>query len=316
VLVAEDDSATREAIATLLRAHGYEVVAVEDGQQAVERAGGGGFDIVLLDVVMPRMSGLEACRMLKARPNDAFVPIMLITGRTDAQSRIDGLKLGADDYVGKPYDDYELVARVDAMLRIKRMHDGVLDSRKRLQALSVHDELTGAYNYRYMHTRLAEEFKRAERNHDPVACLLADVDQLQAVNEQSGRTAGDAVLRGLADCIRRAVREPDIVARSGGDEFLVLLPSTHFTGAIAVAERVWRETQGRGWLVDRPSRASVRCTISLGIALYPSRDVRTKDALLRAADTALSQAKCGGGNRICAYQHQGYIYTPPPPSGE
>ena len=308
IVVADDDRVGREVLVTMLRAHGYTVEAVEDGQQALERAGKGGVDLLLLDVVMPKLTGLEACRLLKSVQRDSFLPVILLTVRSDAASRVEGLKIGADDYVCKPFDEAELLARVEAMLRIKRMHDQVTQAKAKLEQLSLRDELTGLYNYRYLHIRLNEEFKRAERYHEPLACILLDVDRLRDLNERGGRSFGDQVLCGIADAVRRNVREVDVVARFGGDEFLLVLPSTHFAGSATVAERIWRETRDRS--VFAQSGRSVEVKVSMGVALFPSRDVRTKDALLRAADTALREAKHDGGDRVCIFQQHGYIYTP------
>jgi two-component system, cell cycle response regulator len=308
IVVADDDRITREMLAGILRLHGFNVETVVDGQAAVERVGRGGVDLVLLDILMPRLSGLEACRLLKGMTSDNFLPVVLVTVKTDTASRVEGLRIGADDYVCKPFEERELIARVEAMLRIKKLHDHVAKARAKLEQLSVHDDLTGLYNYRYLHTRLSEEFKRAERYHDPLASIVVDIDRLQAINDGGGRPLGDQIIRAVADVVRRSVREVDVVARFGGDEFLVVLPSTHFAGSVTVAERIWREVGEKPFISEATRSAKV--TLSIGVALYPSRDVRTKDALLRAADTALHQAKRDGGNRICVFQQQGYLYTP------
>jgi len=308
LLVADDDRLTRELLASILRAHGYLVETCEDGQEAVERVSRGGIDLALLDIMMPRLSGLEACRLLKGMTNESFLPVVLVTVKTDSASRVEGLKIGADDYVCKPFEEKELVARVEAMLRIKRLHDHVASARQKLEKMSVHDDLTGLYNYRYLHTRLTEEFKRAERYHDPLACAFIDIDQLKSHNDAGTHLLGDHIIRAVADVTRKSVRDVDVVARYGGEEFLVVLPSTHFGGAVTVAERIWREVSDRRFSMDGLHFHSI--TLSIGIGLYPSRDVRTKDALVRAADGALQQAKRDGGNRICVYQQQGYIYTP------
>lgn len=308
ILIAEDDRLTRELLAGMLVGRGYQVEAVEDGQSAVERAGKGGIDLVLLDILMPRLNGLEACRLLKSLTGEVFLPVVLVTVKTDSASRVEGLRIGADDYVCKPFDEEELVARVEALLRVKRLHDHVARARAKLERLSVHDDLTGLYNYRYLHNRLGEEFKRAERYHEPLACILVDVDRLAGLNEAHGREFGDHVLMATAEIIRHSVRDVDVVARFGGDEFLVVLPSTHFAGSVTVAERIWRESCGASLLA--PGGGILRATLSVGVALFPSRDVRSKDALLRGADAALHQAKLDGGNRVCVFQQQGYMYTP------
>ena len=315
VLVADDDRLTRELLANILRSHGYVVETCEDGQEAVERVSRGGISLALLDIMMPRLSGLEACRLLKGMTNETFLPVVLVTIKTDSASRVEGLKIGADDYVCKPFEEKELVARVEAMLRIKRLHDHVAQARQKLEQMSVHDELTGLYNYRYLHTRLSEEFKRAERYHDPLACAFVDIDQLKAHNDSGTRQLGDHIIRSVAELMRACVRDVDVIARYGGEEFLIVLPSTHFGGAVTVAERIWRDVTEKRFSIDAQKFHNI--TVSIGVGLYPSRDVRTKDALLRAADGALQQAKRDGGNRICVFQQQGYIYTPalgPPPT--
>jgi diguanylate cyclase (GGDEF)-like protein len=313
LLVADDDRLTRELLANILRSHGYTVETCEDGQEAVERVSRGGVELALLDIVMPRLSGLEACRLLKGMTTESFLPVVLVTVKTDSASRVEGLKIGADDYVCKPFEEKELLARIEAMLRIKRLHDHVASARLKLERLSVHDELTGLYNYRYLHTRLTEEFKRAERYHDPLACAFIDIDQLKAYNDIGTHQLGDHVIKSVADAAKGCVRDVDVIARYGGEEFLVVLPSTHFSGAVTVAERIWREVGQKKLSTDGVTFHSV--TVSIGVGLYPSRDVRTKDALVRAADGALQQAKRDGGNRICVFQQQGYVYTPTIGSG-
>jgi len=307
--VADDDRVMREHICRVLRENGYRAEPACDGQEAVDLVARGGVDLVLLDVVMPRLTGIDACRIIKAMSAEAFVPVVLVTVKNDTASRVEGLKIGADEYVVKPFENRELLARLESMMRIKRVHDHLVAVRQKLERLSVYDELTGAYNYRYLHTRLTEEFKRAERYHEPLACCVVDVDHLQRLNEAGGEQLGDAVIKGVADIIRKCVREVDVVARYGGEEFLLILPSTHLAGSIAVAERIRRDVRARSFASERDG-TPLRVAVTIGVALFPSPDVKTKSALLRAADTALSWAKREGGDRICVYQQQGTIYSP------
>jgi len=307
VLIADDDAVSREYVAGLLREHGMRVETVDEGQKAVAKARDQDLDLVLLDIIMPGLDGLDCCRLIKSVRQDSFLPVILLTARNDTESRVSGLRIGADDYVCKPFDERELLARVSNMLRIKRMHDQISEARSRLAQLAIRDELTGVFNYRYLHERMNEEFKRAERYREPLACIMVDIDHFKRVNDRFGHDAGDSVLREVAHRLRKAVREIDVVTRYGGEEFLLVLPSTNFAGALAVADRVWRSIGSEPFAM---SKHQERVTGSLGVAVFPSRDIKSKDELLKAADRALYQAKQEGRDRICVYQHQGYIYRP------
>ncbi len=308
IVVAEDDHITREYVGGLLRGHGYRVELHESASGAVQRAAQGDASLMLLDVLMPGMTGLEACRLIKAMDAETFLPVVLVTGRSDADSRVEGLRIGADDYVCKPFDERELLARLSGLLRIKKMHDEIRAAKERLEALAITDELTGLYNFRYLHTRLHEEFKRAERHRDPLGCAMIDVDRFKEVNDTHGHDVGDMVLKTVAARVTEAVREIDVVTRYGGDELLLVLPSTHFSGAVTVAERIWSSIRAEPMPIGEGRTLDL--TVSIGVALYPSRDVSSKKELLRAADQALYQAKGDGRDRICVFQHQGYIYRP------
>jgi two-component system cell cycle response regulator len=318
VLVAEDDRIMRQTVTKTLIDHGLRVEAVEDGQQALDRVRKGGISLVILDIIMPKLSGIECCRIIKSVTEERILPVLLLTSKNDMESRIEGLRIGADDYVGKPFDDRELLARVDNLLRVKKAHDEMLESKKRLEQLAIQDELTGVYNYRYMHTRLSEEFKRAQRYRYPLACAMIDIDHFKQFNDEFGHDVGDAVLREVAVRIGQAVREVDVVARYGGEEFLLVLPNTHFAGALTVADRVWRSVGGKPVIMADKKH---KVTVSVGVSLFPSRDIKSKDQLLKSADEALYRAKNEGRDRICVFQQQGYLYRPtippstPPPSG-
>lgn len=313
ILVADDDRLTRSTVSALLRSAGYRVEEALDGQEAVDRVARGGVSLVLLDNMMPRMTGLEACRLVKAIDPEAFLPVVLLTVRADVDSRIEGLRLGADDYVGKPYDERELLARVGSMLRIKTQSDAVREAHRTLEQLATHDELTGLYNFRHLSTRLAEEWKRAERFHEPLATVMVGLDGFRAFNGAHGDAMGDVMLRQVAARVRRAVRDIDVVARYGGDEFLVLLPNTHLAGAVTVADRISREV--RTATPSPPDGGEpTELTASLGVAAFPSRDVRTRDGLLKCAAEALAEAKRCGRDRVFVAAHHGYVYGPGPQS--
>jgi diguanylate cyclase (GGDEF)-like protein len=309
VLVADDDVATRNLIASTLRESGYEVETAADGVEAVERIARGGLDVVLLDAVMPRQSGVDACRTIKGvRRGDDFVPVALMFAKTDPKSRIEAVKIGADGYVCKPFEKTELLMCVASALKVKRAHDRTCEARAKLDRLRTFDELTGSRSFAYLHERLSQEFERAEKHAEPLACCVLDVDRLKVHNERGGRSFGDTVLRGVAEVIQGSVRDSDVLARYGGDEFFVMLPATHFAGSLVVATRIWRDVAAKAFTLADGSEA--RVTVSVGVALFPSRDVRTKDALLGALEAAVFEAKRRGGNRLCVFQQEGFIYTP------
>jgi two-component system, cell cycle response regulator len=309
VLVADDDAVTRNLVANVLRSSGYEVVTASDGQEAVARIARGGIDVALLDAVMPRMSGVDACRTIKGIQGEEVVPVALVFAKTDTRSRIACLEIGADGYVCKPLEETELLLCVSSALRLKRAHERLRAARQRLESVRGEDELTGARSFSYLHERLEREFERAERHAEPLACCLVDVDRLKLTNERGGRTLGDTVLRGVVEVVRGSLRDSDVVARYGGDELFVMLPATHFAGSLVVATRIWRDVAARtfGGTASLPATS---VTVSLGVALFPSRDVRTRAALLGALESALREAKRRGGNRLCVFQQEGFLYSP------
>jgi two-component system cell cycle response regulator len=257
-------------------------------------------------VMMPKMNGLEVCRIVKSS-SDTFIPIILLTVKGDVDSKVTGLKLGADDYLAKPFNPLELQARVASMLRIKTLQDKINTKRQELEALAVTDELTGLLNHRAMQQRLRDEFIRAQRYNEPLSVIMVDVDNFKKINDTFGHLYGDRVLEKLAQLLKKAVREIDIVARYGGDEFLIILPQTHFSGSLAVADRIWRAA-GAETLATK--KEALPLTVSVGVSFFPNKNVTSVEELVNFADQALYQAKREGRNRICLHQHLSYMYRP------
>jgi two-component system cell cycle response regulator len=307
ILVVDDDPNNLRLVAETLDGLGYALETATDGVQAIERVRESAPDLLILDVMMPKMNGLEVCRIVKSLSADAFIPIILVTVKGDVDSKVTGLKLGADDYLAKPYNPLELRARVASMLRIKALQDKINSKRRELEALSMTDDLTGLFNHRAMQQRLKDEFMRAQRYNDPLSLLMIDVDHFKKVNDRFGHLFGDYVLSELAQVLTRCVREIDLLARYGGEEFLVILPQTHFSGSLAVAERIWR-TVAKHEFNDNNVQQPI--TVSVGISFYPNKNIATVEQLVAFADQALYQAKREGRNRICLHQHMNYLYRP------
>ena len=316
ILVVEDSRSQLDRVADVLRREQYEVITAGDGREAVKKAAAESPDLVLLDLVLPDMDGLEVLRILKATRGDHFLPVILVSAKSDLDSRVTGLRIGADDFLAKPFADAEVLARTGAMLRIKTLQDQLRDAKKEMEQLSIEDGLTRLYVHRHFQEELKREFGRAQRYNDPLSLIMMDLDHFKEVNDRYGHLFGDKVLREAAALVKRSVRDHDLCARYGGEEFAILLPKTMMTGALAVAERIHRGLNQKVFEEDRPqgraagdaARTSLRVTASFGIASYPSKDIGGPELLVRYADEALYRAKREGRNAICVYQSQSYRY--------
>lgn len=309
ILVVDDDAANIRLVQETLSELDHCVETASDGVEAIERVRAAPPDLLILDVMMPKMNGLEVCRIVKSMASESFIPIILVTVKGDIDSKVTGLKVGADDYLAKPFNPLELRARVESMLRIKALQDKIDARRRELESLSVTDDLTKLYNHRAMQQRLKDEFRRAQRYNEPLSLLMLDVDHFKSVNDRYGHLFGDKVLSELAGVLKEHVREIDIVARYGGEEFMVILPETHFSGSLTVADRLWRAVAEHPFEHDD---TQVAITVSVGISFFPNKNIANVEQLVQFADEALYQAKQQGRNRICLHQHMRYMYTPEP----
>jgi len=302
LLLVEDSVTQAEWLAEILARDGHQVLIARDGGQALQHLRDQAIDLVLLDMMLPDMDGLDVLRAVKDAPERGFVPVIVLSARSDVRSRVDGLRTGADDYLPKPFDEEEALARVAAMLRIKHLQDELTAAKAELLALSVTDALTGLHNRGYFDARLRDEFGRSERYSDPVSLLIIDLDHFKAVNDRFGHPFGDRVLREVAQLVRSSLRDPDVCARYGGEELAVILPKTELEQARHVAERILQAVRTRTF--EPPASASaaeVRLTASIGIAQFPSEGVSTAEALLGQADEALYDAKRAGRDRLRAH---------------
>ncbi len=307
ILVVDDDERVRQYLKDLLEEANYDVVLVPDGALALKTIETEPPDLVLLDVIMPGMGGLEVLRFLKSPQQPGFLPVIILTGDTDMDKRLKGLKLGADDYLSKPVNANAVLARIDALLRIKKLQDQMVKSKKRLEDESITDPVTGLYNDRFLRLRLRDEFKRAERYNEPLSWISILVEKWEEI--VTGLTEQEVVetKRDLAGIIRAGVREFDIVIQSGDDKFTVLLPRTHFAGSMAVAGRLWQSvmTSRKQWKGHAKD-----VILTIGVAFYPDKDVATAVQLEQKAKTALAKAHEEGEGQICLFQQTAYFFQP------
>jgi diguanylate cyclase (GGDEF)-like protein len=307
VVVADDDLAMREHVSRILQSRGFGVVLASNGQKAIDAVRAQPVDLVLLDVNMPGLSGIDACRVIKTITKDRFVPVILLTAPGDLRARVQGLRTGADDHIAKPLDDEELLARIENMLRVKRTHDDMQFAKTELNCTSLHDPLHAMPDHRYFHERLESEFDEAQRHLDPLACCIMAVDDFRALVTEHGADLAAQMLDQVSERLERTIRATDIAARFRTAEFGLLLPNTRPARALALADRIVSEIAFRPLELNG---STLEVTVSIGVGLYPSGTIRTHRELLDAASIAVARARVAGQNRVCVVQQQGYIFRP------
>lgn len=299
ILVAEDNPVSRKLLEKTLSKAGYEVVSAKDGREALELFGERFFPIVLTDWMMPEMTGPDLCRALRARSGNGYVFMILLTAKDSKEDIVEGLEAGADDYLTKPFNRSELMARLKTGARILELERSLKKANDEIRVLSITDALTGAYNRGYLTERLPQEIKRAWRYGHDLSVVLGDIDRFKKVNDTYGHQAGDAVLKSFARILMDSVRNGvDWVSRYGGEEFLVVLPETPLKGAVLVAERL--RTSVAAATIKTPEGA-LRITASFGVTGFSSGtpDPRVSpDSVIKMADDKLYQAKEDGRNTV------------------
>jgi diguanylate cyclase (GGDEF)-like protein len=292
-----DDSPEALAVAKVrLSKESVDILCAESGTAGLEAARREKPDLILLDVEMPDMSGFEVCRALKAEAELCMIPVLFLTASSTPEDKVRGLDLGAVDYVTKPFDAFELRARVRAALRTKHLQDLLIEH--------AHiDPLTGLPNRRALMERLQREWARIERHGGRLSFVMADIDHFKRVNDAFGHHIGDRLLQEVAKAIAEQCRLGDLPARYGGEEFAIVVPDVPASSAAHLAERC-RQKIEQIRLVEK--NGTVSATTSFGVA--DAAGVASCEALVKRADEALYQAKQSGRNRVLALG--------PPPKGQ
>ncbi|MEO1482041.1 MAG: diguanylate cyclase [Myxococcota bacterium] len=296
VLIIDDSPTLRDTIAEVLREHevASDFATAANGLDGLKRLLNEPFDLVLCDVEMPGLDGYKFLALKKEQDSIADVPVIMLTGIAgDVSSKVRCFEAGASDYVTKPYENEELVARVRTHLSLKSLRDELRQKAEQLELLTVTDELTGLSNRRHFFQRLETEIVRGDRRSTPVGFLMLDLDHFKSINDTYGHQGGDAVLVGVGAVLKRAVRPYDVPARYGGEEFCVLLPDTTADQAMEVAERLRKSIET---LDVHHEQKRIPVTVSIGVSSAEGEPVDAK-ALVKRADQALYVAKSNGRNQ-------------------
>jgi len=304
ILVVEDSALDLDKITETLSRDRASVQAVETGSAALDLAVSQEFELIVISLTLMREDGLRLCSQLRSQERTRQVPILLVADETDMQRIAKGLELGANDYVIKPVDRNELLARTRTQIRRRRYQERLRANYEQSLSLALTDSLTGLFNRRYLSAHLPRLLDRSGGNPKPVAALLFDIDHFKIVNDTYGHSVGDEVLKEVASRAGRNLRNFDLVARLGGEEFVVITPDTDLASAQIVAERLRRRIADEPFKVSAPV-GEITVTISVGVAVAEAgqggdNGAEAGDSLLRRADTALYQAKRAGRNRVVA----------------
>jgi len=303
ILLAEDNPVSRKLLEKTLVKAGHEVTSVENGRKALELFNEEFFPIVLTDWMMPEMDGLQLCRAIRKNASPGYVFIILLTAKDSKDDIISGLEAGADDYLTKPFNHAELIARLQTGKRILELERSLKRANEEIRILSITDPLTGSYNRGYLTEHLPQEIKRTRRYGHHLSLVLCDIDYFKKVNDTYGHQVGDQVLKEFVRCVRKSIRDNvDWVARYGGEEFLIVVPETDTRGASHLAERL------RGaisQMVIKVQEKGMHITASFGVTGFgPATpdDKISPEAMISQADKSLYQAKQEGRNRVKAGQ--------------
>jgi two-component system cell cycle response regulator len=295
VLIVDDRPASYERVsAVLAKEHDVEIEA--DPNQAVFHAADGNYDLLIVSLGLENFDALRLCSQIRSLDRTRNLPILAITEPDNNARMLRGLEIGVNDFLIRPVDKNELLARARSQVRKRRYTERLRDNVQMSIEMAITDALTGLFNRRYMESHLGTLIEQATGRGKPLATLVIDIDYFKSINDSHGHDAGDDVLRDFALRIKRSIRGIDLACRYGGEEFVVVMPETDMTVAAMVAERLRRRIAAEPFAIAQGSR-HVAVTISIGIAGLRGKD-DTAANLLKRADQALYRAKRDGRNRV------------------
>ena len=295
ILIVDDRKNSYERIVSTLSAE-HAVDVESDPGEALFHAAEGNYDLVIVSLGLQNFDGLRLCSQIRSLERTRNVPILAVAEADNNERLVRGLEIGVNDYLIRPTDKNEMLARVRTQIKKKRYTERLRDNAYKSIEMAITDALTGLNNRRYMEMHLASLVEQAAARGKPIAVLIMDIDYFKAVNDSHGHDAGDEVLREFSLRIRKSIRNIDLACRYGGEEFVIVMPETDIAVATMVAERIRRRIATEPFAIQQGAR-KLEVTISIGIAAIGAPD-DTAAAILKRADTALYRAKRDGRNRV------------------
>ncbi len=311
ILVVDDEESLREVLSEVLTDDGYNVDTAETGIKALEMFDQGNYHLVISDIRMPGMSGIELLEKIKERSTETQV--IIITSHASLDTALTALRTGAYDYLIKPFEDLELISAVvnratekirlidenrDLVEQLKRYNEDLEQVNNVLRDLAIRDGLTGLFNHRHFQEKLAMEVSRSRRHGRDFSIVFFDVDHFKKYNDTHGHPMGDQLLRELGDILKERLRKSDMAARYGGEEFVLLLPETSKEGAMIAAENI-RKHIAEYCFKGRDTQPEGVVSVSVGVATF-NQNGEDAPSLIHQADQALYRAKHSGRNRVCS----------------
>jgi two-component system cell cycle response regulator len=297
ILIVDDRASSAERCAIPLATE-HTVEVETNPNEALFRIAEGNYELIIMSLSLQQHDGLRLCSQIRSLERTRQIPILAIADGENNARLVRGLEIGINDYVMRPIDKNELLARARTQIRKKRYTDRLRDNVQTSIEAAVTDGLTGLYNRRYMETHLGTLVEQAAQRGKPLTTLVLDIDYFKSVNDTHGHDAGDDVLREFALRIRKSIRNIDLACRLGGEEFVIVMPDTDMTVAAAVAERLRRRIAGEPFPIQQGTKL-LNVTLSIGIAALSNPD-DTAATILKRADLALYRAKRDGRNRVVA----------------
>lgn len=288
ILVVDDTVGNLDILSDLLC--DYDVVVATNGIDALEICEEEEIDLILLDIMMPQMSGIEVCQILKSKEDTKKIPILFITAKTDEASIQEAYDAGGIDYVTKPFRPVELLAKVKIQFQLQEMTN-------KLIRLATVDTMTGLYNRRHFANLSATSMSNALKDGTDLSVMMLDIDKFKTINDTYGHKVGDDVIVSLANILKSKQRKDDIISRFGGEEFVILLPKTDVKNANILAEDI-RDSVEKSQ-VDLEDSQSIKFTVSIGVSNVDLINEKDVEKSLIRADEALYEAKNSGRNMVC-----------------